>query len=474
MKKIFITLICAACLCSSNAMEMPLRHSSDWKKLQEIKQPILQLISEKEKEEEKFRKDITLLEECEGELKSCIVESVGPELLALSPDNLIPNYECMSIASLFTGIIPDEELDALKERDEKKVREYISRFEGLFDDTPFAECLPETLNFDTIVSFDDGSPAIMPLDIISTNLEAMKTFENLKIESFESTKLELEQLESAYPKLKENEFWEHFKLVCLGAQIPIISGTQLPSGFIWPQEFSELPKVKELFSREQFNKKLEQYKQLHFQCKNGENTINVYQHKIDSLNEQKRKQIELAEYRLSVDKDEEIYRASRPLSLSEGENMKPLMALAEMHDIDEIRVFDAESLINSYYLSEEDRTHFLNLLKTESLEEVFQAIAGFVDESFFDEESLRLTIQEIQQQRRVFPRTSARSPESIPFEAIRFPKNLKETIHGLLREAAAISPVYRNAIITLIARYKTEIAAITVGLHLGRIHKDRD
>lgn len=458
MKKILIASICVACLCSSNAMEMPLRHSSDWRQLQEIKQPILQLISKGKKEGEKFHKVIALMEKCEGELRDDIVAFGGSELLAQFPNDLIFGYKNASITDLFADIVPAETLATLEEQDKEKVREYISRFKGLFDDTPFAECLPEMLNFNIVVSSDDGRPATEPLDIISANLEAMNIFKVLKTESFEAAKLELKQLEST-TELKKNKLWKLFKLYCLGEHIPVISGTRLPLGFIWPPEFLASPEVQKLFSQKQLKEKLNQYEKLYLQCKNRENIIHIYTHEIDRLNEQKRMQVEQAEYRLSVNEGEEIYRASRALSKSESRNMGPLMALARMHDIDEIRVFDAESLINSYYLSEEDRAHFLHLLKTESLEEVLQAIAGFVEESFFDEESLSSTIQEIQRRQRVFTHVPTSSLAFSPFEAIRFPQTLKETIHGLLREAAAISPVYRNAIIMLIALYRTEIAA---------------
>lgn len=106
----------------------------------------------------------------------------------------------------------------------------------MFNNAPFAEYLPEILNFNIVVSFDDDRPEIRPLDIISTNLEAMNIFKSLKIENFEVAKLELAQLESEFPRLKENEkenqLWESFKLGCLREHVPVISGTRLPSGFI--------------------------------------------------------------------------------------------------------------------------------------------------------------------------------------------------------------------------------------------------
>lgn len=129
---------------------------------------------------------------------------------------------------------------------------------------------------------------------------------------------------------------------------------------------------------------------------------------------------------------EEIQTSSRELTKQETRDIAGLQVIVRKYGIQNFRVIDAESLIEAYNILPAEKTRLLELLSHGSLQDVYEEIKQFVDESFFDERS--------------FKDLKAKYKTSFFGEP-----TFKQIILETLLNAAYRSPIHRAQIIALIA-----------------------
>ena len=148
--------------------------------------------------------------------------------------------------------------------------------------------------------------------------------------------------------------------------------------------------------------------------------------------EEREKSIELAKVRaeeqakslLHRQLEQEIYMSSRNLTEQELKDVSPLMSIiAKKHGIDEVRIIDAQSLIEFTELPSDEKKRLLDLLN--SGENIEEEIHHFIDKSAF------------------FDTPDIDTPDN--------PRSIRSNVTKSLVRMAASSPIYRAEILTLIA-----------------------
>ncbi|MBR1734953.1 MAG: hypothetical protein IJ730_05855 [Alphaproteobacteria bacterium] len=146
----------------------------------------------------------------------------------------------------------------------------------------------------------------------------------------------------------------------------------------------------------------------------------------------------------------EIYDSSRALTSQEQQDMQMFASkIIKKHGIDEIRIIDAESLINSMYLPKNEKNHFLYLLRDGKQEEIDAEVIRFLDVcEFHDEPASQLA------SRMSFYAASNKfaKPYLLPINSS---ISIKDFITDSLLTGIHYSPIYRDVIIALIAKFRS-------------------
>lgn len=134
-------------------------------------------------------------------------------------------------------------------------------------------------------------------------------------------------------------------------------------------------------NQEKFKGLLNKYKQL------NDAFLNAKMVEVGLMPDEKTEEQLNAEKILTNKIEKEIYESSRNPNEKEIEDLQDLRLIAEKHGVNEIRIIDAESLINALHLDESEKDRFQDLLKKGTQEEIENEIEDFIKNSKFNEEA---------------------------------------------------------------------------------------
>ncbi|MBO7642356.1 MAG: hypothetical protein J6S86_04315 [Alphaproteobacteria bacterium] len=134
-------------------------------------------------------------------------------------------------------------------------------------------------------------------------------------------------------------------------------------------------------NQEKFKGLLNKYKQL------NDAFLNAKMVEVGLMPDEKTEEQLIAEKILTNKIEKEIYESSRNPNEKEIEDLQDLRLIAEKHGVNEIRIIDAESLINALHLDEREKDRFQDLLKKGTQEEIENEIEDFIKNSKFNEEA---------------------------------------------------------------------------------------
>ena len=333
-------------------------------------------------------KDIQkIADECGKDQISDLLDYIREESVC-KVSRIIDAFDFMRQKGIDTQII-----ESIKKQEQEEYEKLIGKLDKFFKNDPKWEFFktnnlsPENINSG---SWMKSNQEYIYLDnLLKQNSEAQKLFDEFKNQMKSIT-------EKNIKKIKEDILKKHLvsdrEWMLFDHEISDINNLEWKSFLI--SSVNKIPEVslglRETIERyiaggnsnqEKFKGLLNKYKQL------NDAFLNAKMVEVGLMPDEKTEEQLNAEKILTNKIEKEIYESSRNPNEKEIEDLQDLRLIAEKHGVNEIRIIDAESLINALHLDESEKDRFQDLLKKGTQEEIENEIEDFIKNSKFNEEA---------------------------------------------------------------------------------------